>query len=200
MSKGTSKRAFLADLHQQIAAHCETVVNTFCPLDMAQLGWQPVVKGKAKWSILQCFDHLNLTHEYYTAKLTAPLADAPRVRECQGGYRPSLWGGIYMYFSLNPTYSFPSPEPITPATLPHRTVLSSYLACQEALLQLCETVEPVDLVKTLIPIENFVKFNLGDCLKSLVYHDELHIGQALRVYAQIAQQAGYPEDSPIPAR
>ncbi len=184
MSKGISKEAFLADLHQQIAVHCETVVNTFCPLDMAQLGWQPTVKGKAEWSILQCFEHLNLTHAYYTAKLVAPLVDAPRAPKGDL-YKASFWGGTYMYFALNPKYSFPSPEPITPTAQPDRQVLHDYLACQEALLQRLAEVAPIDLCATMVPIEKFVRFNLGDCLKIMVYHDGLHIGQAQRVYAQL---------------
>lgn len=185
MSKGISKQVFLTDLHQQIAAHCEMVVNTFCPLDIGQLGWQPTVKGKAEWSILQCFDHLNLTHAYYTEKLTAALVNAPHAPK-DDLYQASFWGGTYMYFALNPKYTFPSPEAITPTAQPDCQVLHDYLACQEALLQRLEEVEPIDLVKTMISIEKFVHFNLGDCLKILVYHDELHIGQAQRVYAQFS--------------
>ncbi len=182
MRKVSLKHTLLADLHQRIATHCETVVNTFCPLDPVQLSWQPTAKGKAEWSILQCFDHLNLTHDYYRAKLAGPLTTAPQVHTEQDHYQPSFWGGIYMHFSLNPKYSFPSPEPITPTAQPDRQVLNAYLARQEQLLKLCEAVGPLDLVKTMVPIEKFVKFNLGDCLKILVYHDALHIGQAQRVY------------------
>ncbi len=182
MSRTLSKQNFLADLQQHIAAHCETVVNTFCMLDTVQLQWQPMAKEKAEWSILQCFDHLNLTHAYYMAKLVGPMANAPQAPAGQDLYKPSFWGGIYMYFALNPKYSFPSPEPITPTGQPDREVLTAYLARQKELLQLCEAVGPLDLVKTMVPIEKFVRFNLGDCLKILVYHDALHIGQAQRVY------------------
>lgn len=182
MRKVSLKRTLLSDLYQRIAAHCETVVNTFCPLDTRQLGWQPTAKDKAEWSILQCFDHLNLTHDYFMAKLAGPLSHTPQRQAGQGHYQSSFWGGIYMHFALNPKYSFPSPVPITPAVQPDRQVLAAYLARQEQLLELCETVGPLDLVKTMVPIEKFVKFNLGDCLKILVYHDALHIGQAQRVY------------------
>lgn len=185
MRKVILKHAFLADLRQHIAAHCEMVVNTFCPLDTQQLSWQPTTKGKAEWSILQCFDHLNLTHDYYRAKLAGPLTTAPQAQAGQDHYQPSFWGGIYMHFSLNPKYSFPSPEPITPTAQPDRQVLAAYLARQEQLRERCETVGPLDLVKTMVPIEKFVKFNLGDCLKILVYHDALHINQAQRVYGAI---------------
>ena len=189
MSNTLTKTTFFADLHQQIALHCETVVNCFCPLPDADLQWQPTVKGKTEWSILQCFDHLNLTHAYYTAKFGPLLSDAPPTTSAADRYKASFWGGIYMYFSLNPKYSFPSPEPITPTAQPDRQVLNQYLAYQETLLQHLDEAAAVDLVKTMVPIEKFVRFNLGDCLKILVYHDELHIGQAQRVYAQLDNTA-----------
>ena len=71
-------------------------------------------------------------------------------------------------------------------------MLNQYLAYQETLLQHLDEAAAVDLVKTMVPIEKFVRFNLGDCLKILVYHDELHIGQAQRVYAQL-DNTGQPE-------
>lgn len=185
MSNALTKSTFFADLHQQIASHCETVVSRFCPLADEQLMWQPMANRKAEWSILQCFDHLNRTHDYYMAKIDPLLAAAPRATITADLYKASFWGGIYMYFSLNPRYSFPSPEPITPSIQPDRTVLEQYLAHQDALQQRLNAVADIDLVKTMIPIEKFVRFNLGDCLKILVYHDQLHIRQAQGVYTQL---------------
>lgn len=192
MSTAISKRILITDLHQRVAAHCETVVNAFCTLATPALRWQPLTKGKAEWSILQCFDHLNLTHDYYMAKIAGVLVNAPRADARQASYQPSFWGGIYMYFALNPKYSFPSPKPISPATQPDRQVLTDYLARQEVLLQCFDNVDQFDLVKTRVPIEKFVRFNLGDCLKILVYHDELHIGQAQRVYQARQEPQGEP--------
>jgi len=187
MRQVSLKRTLLFDLHKRIAQHCDTVVSTFCALDMARLSWQPQIRGKREWSILQCIDHLNLTHDYYMAKLAAPLAQAPQVQAEPDSYQASFWGGIYMYFSLNPKYTFPSPAPLTPLRQPERSVLAAYLTRQERLLELCDTVAMVDLTKTMVPIKMFVRFNLGDCLKILVYHDALHIRQAQRVY-QSSQQ------------
>lgn len=193
MSKVILKRTLLVDLHRRIASHCDTVVSTFCPLDMAHLSWQPQLRGKSEWSILQCLEHLNLTHDYYMAKLTAPLAQAPQVQAGPDHYKASFWGGIYMHFALNPKYTFPSPEPITPMGQPERSVLSAYLTRQEQMLELCEAVATIDLNKPIVPIEKFVRFNLGDCLKILVYHDALHIGQAQRVYQTLQQPTSQRE-------
>lgn len=93
-----------------------------------------------------------------------------------------------MYFALNPRYSFPTAEAITPEPTASREVLAVYLTKQTSLLEILDQVDHVDLSKTPIPIEKGVKFNLGDCLKVLVYHDALHIGQARGVLAVLVER------------
>ena len=81
-----TKRVLFADLRSRIEEHVAGVTATsalrpssvepssgqavFQPLSDEQLNWQPDPK---EWSILQCFDHLNLTHEYYRPKIELAL-------------------------------------------------------------------------------------------------------------------------------
>ena len=180
MANVMEKGLFLEDLRAKIQANGEAVA-LFQPLTLAQLQWQPDPK---EWNILQCFDHLNLTHDYYTPKIEAALA-APQPVLMRDVYQPSFWGRIYMYFSFNPKYSFPAAAEIAPDTaVPlDATTFSHYLSRQELFLDFLERVAEVDLKHTRIPIARGVNFNLGDCLKILAYHDALHIGQAQRVLA-----------------
>jgi DinB superfamily len=173
------KPDFLADLRDRIRAHVAEVQSVYLELDDSELARQPKT---GEWSILQCFDHLNLTHDYYTPKIAGGLAQQRPANPADDFYAPSFWGRIYMYFAFNPKYSFPTAPAITPgAANLGRAVLHTYLAKQEALLHTLQKAESLDLKATTIPIEKFVRFNLGDCLKILVYHDQLHIGQAQRV-------------------
>ena len=66
-------------------------------------------------------------------------------------------------------------------------VLEVYLAKQDGLLEILEQVDQIDLTRTPVPLEKGIKFNLGDCLKVLVYHDDLHIKQAKGVLAAMQQ-------------
>lgn len=168
------KADFLADLQQMIKAHCETVTAVFQPLTTEQLQWQPEAK---EWNILQCFAHLNLTHDYYTAKIEPALAQ-PKPTQSPDSYKASFWGRIYMHFAFNPKYSFSTAAEMVPDTAVDPSVLSLYLAKQEQFLDFLARVEAVDLTKTRIPIATAVNFNLGDCLKILAYHDDLHFKQA----------------------
>ncbi|MCL4263379.1 MAG: DinB family protein [Anaerolineae bacterium] len=180
MANVMEKGLFLEDLRAKIQANGE-VVALFQPLSLAQLQWQPEPK---EWNILQCFDHLNLTHDYYTPKIEAALA-APQPVLLRDVYQPSFWGRIYMYFSFNPKYSFPAAAEIAPDTAVtlDATTFNHYLARQETFLDFLERVADIDLTHTRIPIARGVNFNLGDCLKVLAYHDALHISQAQRVLA-----------------
>jgi hypothetical protein len=181
----TTKAIFFADLRSTIRAHQADVTNVFQPLEDATLAWRPDPK---EWSTLICFDHLNQTYDYYQAKIARAL-DAPvNVTDDADTYHPSFWGRIYMYFAFNPRWSFPTPDALMPNAAPTRRALDTYLANQQALLDLLTQLEPVDLTRTRILLERSVQFNLGDCLKILVYHDSLHIRQAHNVLAQYQAQ------------
>jgi hypothetical protein len=180
MAKAVSKLAFFGDLRTHIDQHVETVQTKFLEMEIGQLNQQPQA---GEWSILQCFDHLNLTHDYYRAKM-APALAAPIPAAVPDLYAPSFWGRIYMHFAFNPRYSFPSPDPVKPdaTSALSRDVLTNYLTRQEELLQLLVAAEQIDLRRTTLHVEKIVNFNLGDCFKILVYHDRLHMGQAERAW------------------
>ncbi len=170
---------FLNELRRQIQANDAAVSGRFAVLTDEQLNWRASAKT---WSIGQCIDHLNLTHDYYRPK----LADAwrkPAPATAASRYTPSFWGRIYMHFALNAKYSFPTAPEITPGSAASRSVLADYTQRQRELLALIATAGSIDLTRTAVPIAGIVQFNVGDCLKVLAFHDKLHIEQALGVLA-----------------
>jgi hypothetical protein len=90
-----------------------------------------------------------------------------------------------MHFAFNPNYSFSVADEMAPNTAVSRDALAIYLSKQDHLLQTLSQVDNINLAKTKIPISTGVNFNLGDCLKILVYHDALHIDQARRILESI---------------
>jgi len=177
------KRVLFADLRSRIEEHVEGVTAVFQPLSDEQLNWQPDPK---EWSILQCFDHLNLTHEYYRPKIELALQKPVKAKPDKHFYKPSFFGRIYMHFAFNPTYSFAAQGEMVPETARlelaetavTRQVFDTYLNKQTELLETLDQCANIDIRYTRVPISTGVKFNLGDVLKILVYHDELHFGQA----------------------
>lgn len=178
MAPPQEKAAFLEELRSLTAANVARTQGTFLELDDAVLTWKP---KPAEWNILECFDHLNKTYEYYRTRIDKILATAPTADPARDGYRPTRLGRIYMFFSFNPRFSFPAAKSIAPATGLTRHVLDEFLANQAAYRDLLDQVQPLDLTATRVPLEPRLWFNLGDCLKILPNHDHLHLGQAQRV-------------------
>jgi len=178
-----NKTELFSDLRDRIDEHVEVVTAVFQPLSDEKLNWQPNPK---EWSILQCFDHLNLTHEYYRPKIDLALQNPVAAQPEKDVYKPSFFGRIYMHFAFNPKYSFAAQGEMVPETATStssgqavsRQVLETYLTKQTELIQTLDQCADVDLRHTPLPISTGVKFNFGDALKVLVYHDELHFGQA----------------------
>jgi hypothetical protein len=183
----TDRTAFLNDLLARIQEHSSRVAATFSELDEAELAWRPAPR---EWSVLECFEHLVLTFDYYRPRLAAALAAPVRTPPDGGPYSPSGWGRFYMYFALNPRYSFPTAGAITPTSTADRSVFAAYLARQAELVEMIKGLDGIDLTRTRIPIEKGVQFNLGDVLKILVYHDEVHFLQAQRVLAALQREQG----------
>jgi hypothetical protein len=181
MAQRLPKSDFLRDLRGHIQQHCAIVEGTFQPLSKTHLNWQHDAK---QWSIGQCFDHLNLTHAYYRPRIGAAMGNPPPAPS-PDTYSPAFWGRIYMRFAFNPRYSFPTPSVVVPASALDATVLLAYLQTQRELLGTLEQVASIDLNAAPIPIKSVVKFNLGDALKILVYHDALHIRQAGEVLKRL---------------
>jgi hypothetical protein len=178
MAQPISKSDFLADLRTRSDQHRRLVTDTFQPLDDATLAWQP---DPREWNILQCFEHNVQTHDYYAPKIAWALQSPSRSQGADEIVQPSFWGRIYMHFAFNPRYSFPTTAAITPHKDLDRAILDMYLRKQDDLSAMLDQAEPVDLSRTAVPLEKGIRFNLGDCLKILVYHDGLHIDQAQRV-------------------
>ena len=186
MAPPLSKTDFLTDLHSHIRQHSALIPARFQPLDPALLNRKP---SRREWSILQCFDHLNLTHEYYLTRINRALEKPVKADPARDVYAPSFWGRIYMVFAFNPRNSFPTAASITPSSDLSKDTLAIFLARQDGLRRLIgQRVRGVDLRRTMVPLEKGVRFNLGDCLKVLVYHDALHIDQAARVLHSLKEQ------------
>ncbi|HEU5086138.1 MAG TPA: DinB family protein [Roseiflexaceae bacterium] len=179
MSQGIAVTTFLADLRTRMQQHCEQVREVFGRLDPADLQWKP---NASEWCIGQCFDHLNLTYAYYRPRILE--AQAAHIDQASSEYSASRWGRFYMFFALNPRFSFPTAPQITPTNPVHAGILERYLANQDELNGLLNDTAITNRLHVRVPIERGVSFVLGDCLKILVYHDGVHFLQAQRVLAQ----------------
>lgn len=178
------QQVFLADLLARAHEHQTWVHTRYIPLSGAQLGWSP---RPGEWSILQCIEHLNQTHDYYNQRIDKAAAASRSQTSVPGSattkrtYKPSFWAKIYMAVAFNPRFSFPAPPQTRPTPQPDPEVVDIFLANQDKLCERIALAEEIDLATLRIFLKPGIAFNLGDCLKTLVYHDRLHLDQAQRV-------------------
>lgn len=181
MAKQINKQVFMLRLERQLDKNRAAVNETFKDLSPEILNWK---QNRKEWSILQCFDHLLLTHKYYDPRIAQGFSSPAPVQR-PDVYTPSFLGGIYMHFAFNPKYKFPARRDIYPDISSNLSpaTLDRYLAKLEEIRELFGQAAAYDLAQTRVPIEKKIRFNMGDVLQIAVYHDNLHVGQARRVLA-----------------
>lgn len=136
------------------------------------------------WSILECIEHLNLYGDFYIPEITKRIANS---RTAPEKYFSSFLLGNYFAQSmlprekLNKMKTFKSMNPLG-SDLDTRH-LSRFIHQQEEILQLLNKARSVSLskTKTAISISNLIKLKLGDTFRVVVYHNQRHIAQALRI-------------------
>lgn len=138
----------------------------------------------SSWSILECLEHLNLYGRFYLPEITK------RIQEGKGKSEPvfkSGWLGNYFANSmlpkakLNKMKTFQNMNPLNSKL--DKTVIHEFVNQQKALLELLEDARKISLnrTKTSISISKLIKLKLGDTFRFVIYHNQRHMAQALRL-------------------
>lgn len=190
----TPLRAELLATNQAII---QTVEAQFEPLRLDQLNWKPEPQ---KWSILQCFEHLNLTNDpylHYGARSIARALNNP------GRINPTYRPGLIGQWMLN-TFGLPpdqrirkvkkAPGYLSPQQDSSRLdfqVLTRFLDNQRRLIDLLEVSNRVDWTRTRFRgcAGRWVHFRLGDAVRIMTSHNQRHLLQAQR----LTELPGFPK-------
>jgi len=144
----------------------------------------------SSWSILECLEHLSLYGDFYIPEIEDRIKDA--VPSNNEEFKSS-WLGNYFAMSmlpgnngkLNKMKTFKSMNPIQRKLTV--SVIDRFGAQQARLLKLLERAKTVDLskVKTSISISKWIKLRLGDTFRVVIYHNQRHVAQALKVLGKL---------------
>lgn len=162
----------------------------YCALSIEKLNWR--VK-KDSWSILECFEHLNLYGDFYIPEINKRIESSKTVAKelFQSGIL-----GNYFAKSMLPQEkfkkikTFKDKNPI--GSNLNKTTIERFISQQEQILNLLEKSRKIDLskTKTAISISRLIKLKIGDIFRVVVYHNERHLVQANKIQEEkaIAQQ------------
>ncbi len=156
----------------------------------AQFNWRP---GPERWSIAQCFDHLNVsTRRTFPAFDRAIAAARARGRTAPGPFRYG-WFARWMVGSMEPPVKrrqrtfkifLPSMEvPLAPTLTEFRTV-------RDQLAERIRNADGLDLRRARVtsPVTRFLRLPLGAYLAFVLAHERRHLWQA----RQVREAIGFP--------
>jgi hypothetical protein len=180
-------QALLNKLKSDVEVINDVVKNDFYNLSEEKLNWE---ENLTRWSILECFEHLNRYSRYYVSAMEKALhvAENPPVND----ELKSTWIGaksISMMHPLNKKKqkTFKNMNPVNSKL--DRSVLDEFLKHQEKLQILITKAESTDINRMKIPLEFFrlLKMTLGEALEFLIVHEQRHLIQAQDVRSKISE-------------
>lgn len=153
----------------------------FADLPTEKLNWRA---RQDSWSILECFEHLNLYGAFYIPEIKRRIDSSKTLPNNK--FKTGVLGNYFAKSmlpkeKLNKMKTFPDKNPIGSAL--GKTTIQRFITQQEQMLNLLDQSKQVDLgrTKTAISISKLIKLKLGDTFRVVIYHNQRHIVQANKV-------------------
>ncbi len=173
----TSSEDLILDLTDRTRYHISQV-ELFRQHPVEELKWK---SNPNSWSVLECIEHLNMYGDYYL-----PVMEREIVRNSSPAkvyYKPGLLGNYFANMMLpgersRKVKTLKDKDP-NGSNLDKKT-LDRFLVQQEKTLELLNNARTHNLNKIKIPISiaTWIKLNLGDTFRVVIYHNLRHIEQA----------------------
>jgi uncharacterized damage-inducible protein DinB len=174
----------LTKLKRQTEAIIQSVETKFNSLSDDKLNAKP---ARDRWSILECFEHLNLYSQYYLTALEVAVGKSSAASELAD--LKYTWIGKKSIAMMHPSNTkkqktfkkmIPAKSQLT------RDVLATFLNDQQRILRLIAKSATLDVTKSVVPVEFFkiLKMNIAETLEFVIVHEQRHLQQAEAVLAR----------------
>ena len=176
---------------EQIRYIRQDVAAIVANLDDARFTWRP---APDRWSIGECFEHLNLTAAAFVPASDAALEDA-RARNLlsKGPFVYPLFERLFVASNEPPPRRrFRAFKPYRPSVrLSHDAVMNAFSAWQDRLVERIKRADGLDLrrARRRSPILPIMKWSLGTMFALVLAHERRHIWQA----RQVRNERRFPE-------
>ncbi len=152
-------------------------------LDDAQFNWRP---EPGRWSIAECFDHLNVTADLYLPPIEAAIERARAERVYGSGpFRRTLFGKLFLRATEPPPkVKLKAPKDFRPSPDKRTSdVAPAFAARQRRYLDGVSGANGLHLskVKVISPLSRFIKLTLEEALALMAAHERRHLWQARQV-------------------
>ena len=167
----------ILQLQNDVQQIIETTEQEVLNLDSKIVQWK---ENADSWSVLECYEHLNIYNRFYNDQLEKALAKSSLPQTFKSG-----WLGNYFTKLIAPTNEKPikTMKHVDPkgSTLTF-DVIEEFLGHQRKLLQLLNLAKSKNLNPRKVSVEFFklLKIKIGDGFRFVVAHEQRHLQQVLR--------------------
>ena len=167
----------------QLLSIRQQVPGLVANLSEEQFGWSP---GPKRWSMAQCFDHLNVTAREFVPAIDRAIADA-RARGLTGSgpFTYSLFERLFLRSTEPPPgLRFPAPRVLRPAPgKPMAAILSEFTDWQDRLDARLRLADGLDLRRARARSPAFPLFvwSLGSLFAITLAHERRHLWQVRQI-------------------
>jgi hypothetical protein len=152
-------------------------------LTESQFNWRP---APDRWSMAQCFDHLNVTARLFIPEVDRAMAAArSKGLRSNGPFVYSLFERLFLMFSEPPPkVRFRAPRSFRPSGDKRLAdVRQSFLECQDRLGDQLREADGLDLRRVRLRSPGFppLRWSLGMTFAITLAHERRHIWQARQV-------------------
>lgn len=179
----------LESYEDQLLSIRQDVPGLIGPLSYEQFNWSP---ARGRWSMAQCFDHLNVTARTFIPAIDAAIADArARNLRSNGPFTYPLLQRLFVRLNEPPVkFRAPAPKALVPAAGKEvETVLSEFMQWQDGIGERIRVADGLDLRRAghKSPVGPF-RWSLGIFFAVMLAHERRHIWQA----RQVRNEAAFP--------
>lgn len=171
-------------LIQDLIERTRIIINKaedYSTLSSEELNWR---NKKDSWSILECFDHLNLYGDFYIPEINKRIKSSKT--QPQKNFKSGVLGNYFAKSmlpkeKLNKMKTFNDKNPM--GSRLDKTTIDRFISQQVKILNLLDNAREIDLNKTRtsISISKLIKLKIGDTFRVVVYHNERHFVQAEKI-------------------
>jgi hypothetical protein len=149
--------------------------------DLNTLMWK---ENPTSWSILECFEHLNLYGDFYLPQIESKIENSTTKTDIE--FNSGILGNYFAKImlpkeKLNKMKTFKDKNPLN--VILDKTVIDKFINQEIKLLDLLNQSRNVSLNKLKIQtsISRFIKLNLGDTFQFYINHIIRHLYQIDRI-------------------
>lgn len=179
------------EFHKTLLSQNETIANEIESVSLQKEDLLIQYPAPGKWSVLECFEHMNILYEIYINNIRAAIENNMGKYEPAEYFKPTLVGH-YFFLSMAPnekqkprfnikTFRRFEPTGKQPDSI---NIFREYHSEFSGLIKQIPQLN-LDKIKVTSSIGNIMRFKLGDAFRIVTGHNQRHFIQVQKILSTV---------------